>query len=202
MCLDGRGDLVRPVVGETVGPTGDGDEARVRNARGEGASDGERAHRIRVAPEEQGSRLDRVQAAAEIGPIMHEPTRHSRDGEEILWPPVDRRELCQVEATGCSDEHQPAEAFGVIQREPGSEHPAHRLSNDVAGLFRKALEQPTIEGGERLDGRVARNVAESRPAKDVNWAEVSESISDGAPERGAASRARKEYKPRHPARLV
>src|SRR5258708_37681226 len=118
MCLDGRGDLVRPGVGETGGPAGDGDEARVRNARGEGASAGERAHRIRVAPEEQGSRLDRVQAAAEIGSIVYEPTRPSREGEEILWPPVDGAEPCQVEATGCSDEHPPGESFGEIQREP------------------------------------------------------------------------------------
>jgi hypothetical protein len=90
----------------------------------------------------------------------------------------------------------------VIQREPGSEYPAHRLSDDMARLIRKALEQPTIEGGEGFDGRVAWSVAEAGPAKDMNWAEVSESIGDGAPERGAASRARKEYKRWHPARLV
>jgi hypothetical protein len=35
----------------------------------------------------QGSRVDRVQVAAEIGSIVHEPTRHSREGEEILWAP-------------------------------------------------------------------------------------------------------------------
>jgi hypothetical protein len=35
----------------------------------------------------------------------------------------------------------------------------------------------------------------------VRWAEIGESIGDGAPERGAASRARKEYKRRHRAEV-
>src|ERR1700694_4551699 len=189
MCPNGRRDFVRPLVRAAVIYAGDGDEACVWNAGGERAPDGVRAHRIPVAPEEERPRLDRVQPAAEVGSIVDEPIRHLRDGEEIFGAPVDGAELRQVETARCSDEHEAGEAFGVIQREPGSEDPAHRLSDDVARLIRKALEQPPIERGEEVDSRVGWNVAEAGPAKDVSWAEVFESIGDGAPERGAPQRA-------------
>src|SRR5882672_3256159 len=202
MCPDGRRDFVRPLIREAVSSAGDGDEPCVRNAGGERAPDGGWAHRIRVAPEEERSRLDRAQPAAEIGSIVDEPIRRSRDGEEIFGAPVGGAELCQVETTRCSDEHKAGDASAMIHRQPDSEDPPHRLSDDVARLIRKAIEQPPIQRGERVYGRVGWNVAEAGPAKDVSWAEVGESIGDGAPEGRAASCARKEYKRRHPARLV
>src|SRR5258708_3226595 len=179
---NGRPRLLPPPGRRAGRPAGGGGEACVGNARGEGAPDRERAHRIRVAPEEERRRLDRLQPGAEIGSVVDEPTRYSREGEEILGAPVDGAELCQVEAAGGSDEYEPGEAFRGIEREAGSEYPAHRLRDDVAWLLRKALEPPPVGRCQRVAGRGEWNVAEAGPAKHVRRAAIGESIAHRPPE--------------------
>ena len=187
---DDRSNFIWALACEGMGPTGDGDDARVRDALGEEVRDGERTDRVCVAPQQERSRPNLAQRIGHVGAVVDEPARCTRPRFEEVTTPLGSTQSCHVDSAGGGNEDQARDELGSLERQAHGENSPHRLRGNVARFGWKLLHEPPEEIVQGLDGRLDGAFTKTRIAEHEGATKVSQSLGHGPPERRTSTGAR------------
>src|ERR1700756_1560224 len=109
-------------------------ENTVRQQLGEPLAHGDRADRIRVAPEKKGGCPPPGDGVTVVGPFLPDPWRGKGICGPVVLAPVRCAEPGRVDAARRRHENQSAALLRVPEREADRDRAAHGLSDEIALL--------------------------------------------------------------------